>query len=211
MYSVFAPVSDRLLVVESLSGWHLGPHHVSSLINSHAVTATMLAAKRLQRELVALQKEPPQYIRARPKENDVLTWYYVVEGPKDSPYAGGFYCGKLIFPPSYPLAPPRLEGPAVSSPHTCGPVVCYVLSGPTIPLRIYRASVPFQLVPYEIRALLLTLPSRAYSSVLSRTIVTDARLTWIAALPRLRDALQHHHDDALWPICGQHPHLHEHV
>ena len=63
----------------------------------------MLAHKRLQRELVALQREPPQFIRARPSEEDVLTFYYVIEGPPNSPYEGGHYLGALKFPPEYPL------------------------------------------------------------------------------------------------------------
>ena len=58
----------------------------------------MLAHKRLQREIIALQKESPQFIRARPLESDILTFFYVIEGPPDSPYAGGHYLGKLCFP-----------------------------------------------------------------------------------------------------------------
>jgi ubiquitin-conjugating enzyme E2 J2 len=41
-----------------------------------------------------------------PVENNLLEWHYVIEGSKDTPYEGGFYWGKLIFPKEYPLKPP---------------------------------------------------------------------------------------------------------
>lgn len=34
--------------------------------------------------------------------------HYVVEGPEESPYAGGFYHGKLVFPMEYPFRPPSI-------------------------------------------------------------------------------------------------------
>ncbi len=32
----------------------------------------------------------------------VQEWHYTIEGPKDSPYEGGLYHGKLTFPIQYP-------------------------------------------------------------------------------------------------------------
>ena len=73
--------------------------------------ATPLATKRLQRELKALHKSPLQNpkIVAVPNESNILEWHYVLEGPTDdpnSPYKGGIYHGKLIFPREYPYKPP---------------------------------------------------------------------------------------------------------
>lgn len=34
--------------------------------------------------------------------------HYVVQGPDDSPYAGGFYHGRLVFPTEYPFRPPTI-------------------------------------------------------------------------------------------------------
>ena len=73
--------------------------------------ASPLATKRLQRELKALYKNPlsnPKIV-AMPNEKNILEWHYVLEGPSDdpkSPYAGGIYHGKLIFPKEYPYKPP---------------------------------------------------------------------------------------------------------
>lgn len=48
---------------------------------------------------------PPQ---AKPLDSDILIFHYVIEGPPDSPYAGGHYHGVLKFPPEYPLKPPAI-------------------------------------------------------------------------------------------------------
>jgi len=73
--------------------------------------ASPLATKRLQRELKALHKTPLESpkIVAMPNETNILEWHYVLEGPTDdpnSPYKGGIYHGKLIFPKEYPYKPP---------------------------------------------------------------------------------------------------------
>lgn len=55
-----------------------------------------------------MSKSPPEGIRARPTPGNILEWHYVLQGPKGSPYEGGFYHGRLTFPPEYPLKPPRI-------------------------------------------------------------------------------------------------------
>lgn len=72
--------------------------------------ASPLATKRLQRELKALHKNPlsnPKIV-AMPNESNILEWHYVLEGGDDpkSPYRGGIYHGKLVFPKEYPYKPP---------------------------------------------------------------------------------------------------------
>ncbi|KAH9253332.1 hypothetical protein BASA81_008683 [Batrachochytrium salamandrivorans] len=64
--------------------------------------------KRLQKELVAIQKNPVQSISTTPNESNLLEWHYVIEGPKDSPYEGGYYHGILRFPKEYPYKPPSI-------------------------------------------------------------------------------------------------------
>nr|AAV64221.1 uce2 [Zea mays] len=65
--------------------------------------------KRLQKEYHALCKEPPPQIVARPLPNDILEWHYVLEGSKGTPFEGGYYYGKLKFPPDYPFKPPSIS------------------------------------------------------------------------------------------------------
>ncbi|KAK4781166.1 hypothetical protein SAY87_017272 [Trapa incisa] len=64
--------------------------------------------KRLQKEFRALCKEPVSNIVARPSPSDILEWHYVLEGSSGTPFAGGYYYGKIKFPPEYPYKPPGI-------------------------------------------------------------------------------------------------------
>jgi len=66
------------------------------------------AVQRLRRDAARLAKDPVPYVVAVPLSANILEWHYVVQGPSDSPYAGGFYHGKLIFPAEYPFKPPSI-------------------------------------------------------------------------------------------------------
>ncbi|CAG8566345.1 4660_t:CDS:2, partial [Acaulospora morrowiae] len=71
--------------------------------------ATKAAYKRLTKEYAALQKNPPPYLMAKPLENNILEWHYVLRGPPDTPYHNGEYHGVLIFPAEYPFKPPSIR------------------------------------------------------------------------------------------------------
>ncbi|KAI8099112.1 ubiquitin-conjugating enzyme/RWD-like protein [Halteromyces radiatus] len=71
--------------------------------------ATKAAFRRLTKEYMELQKNPPPYIVARPVENNILEWHYVIQGPPDTPYQGGEYYGRLTFPSDYPYKPPAIR------------------------------------------------------------------------------------------------------
>lgn len=72
--------------------------------------ATDLCVRRLTKELRALQKDPIRTpkITIAPNESNILEMHYVIEGSPGTPYAGGIYHGKLIFPKDYPLKPPSV-------------------------------------------------------------------------------------------------------
>lgn len=72
--------------------------------------ANDMCTRRLTRELQALQKSPiySPRIHAVPNESNILEWHYVIEGSAGTPYRGGYYHGKLIFPKEYPLKPPSV-------------------------------------------------------------------------------------------------------
>jgi ubiquitin-conjugating enzyme E2 J2 len=65
--------------------------------------------KRLQKDFLQFQRDPPPFISAAPDGDNLAIWYFVIEGPPDSLYNGGLYLGKLVFPDNYPFAPPRIE------------------------------------------------------------------------------------------------------
>lgn len=72
--------------------------------------ANDMCTRRLQRELQALMKNPMKNPRvyAVPNESNILEWHYCLEGSNETPYEGGHYHGKLIFPKEYPLKPPSV-------------------------------------------------------------------------------------------------------
>jgi len=72
--------------------------------------ASDLCTRRLTKELRALQKDPIKspIITVAPNEANILEMHYVIEGSEKTPYAGGFYHGKLVFPKNYPLKPPSV-------------------------------------------------------------------------------------------------------
>lgn len=74
----------------------------------YIMSASAMATKRLRKELVALQTDPPPGLIAEPDEGNILIWYYALVGPADTAYQGGVYVGKLRFPPTYPMAPPAV-------------------------------------------------------------------------------------------------------
>jgi ubiquitin-conjugating enzyme E2 J2 len=66
--------------------------------------------RRLTRELLALRRDPiksPRILTC-PLESNILEWHYVIEGSPGTPYEGGYYHGKLLFPKDYPLKPPSV-------------------------------------------------------------------------------------------------------
>lgn len=70
--------------------------------------ATDICVRRLTKELSAFKKDPmtDPRITVAPNESNILEMHYVIEGNEGSPYEGGVYHGKLIFPKEYPLKPP---------------------------------------------------------------------------------------------------------
>ncbi|KAF2367382.1 Ubiquitin-conjugating enzyme E2 [Trinorchestia longiramus] len=72
------------------------------------VKVSPIATRRLKADYMNMKRDPVPFILAEPLPSNILEWHYVIEGPKDSPYHGGFYHGKLKFPPNFPFGPPSI-------------------------------------------------------------------------------------------------------
>lgn len=83
---------------------------------------------RLRRELIKLNKEPIAGVRALPLEDNILEWRFVVAGGKDTPYEGGQYQGKLVFPSTYPHKPPSIMMLTPSGRFKTGTRICLTIS-----------------------------------------------------------------------------------
>jgi len=66
-----------------------------------------LTLKRLKGDFKLLKKDPHEFFEACPDDNNILVWYFLVKGPEFSDFAGGYYVGKIIHDPEYPLKPPN--------------------------------------------------------------------------------------------------------
>eukprot|EP00535_Pseudo-nitzschia_heimii_P008614 CAMPEP_0197178494 /NCGR_PEP_ID=MMETSP1423-20130617/3755_1 /TAXON_ID=476441 /ORGANISM="Pseudo-nitzschia heimii, Strain UNC1101" /LENGTH=289 /DNA_ID=CAMNT_0042628247 /DNA_START=106 /DNA_END=972 /DNA_ORIENTATION=+ len=70
--------------------------------------APAMATRRLREELIKLKTSPPPGVIAEPDESNILKWFFAIRGPADTPYEGGIYIGKLIFPSEYPMKAPSI-------------------------------------------------------------------------------------------------------
>lgn len=68
------------------------------------------ALKRLMAEYKQLTLNPPEGIVAGPlTEENFFEWEALISGPEGTPFEGGVFTTRLVFPPDYPLSPPKMR------------------------------------------------------------------------------------------------------
>ncbi|KAF8071235.1 UBC33 [Scenedesmus sp. PABB004] len=63
---------------------------------------------RLAKEYKSLMREPVPHIQAHPSPSNMLEWHFVLEGAPGTDFEGGYYHGRISFPPQYPFKPPSI-------------------------------------------------------------------------------------------------------
>ncbi|KAK0523613.1 Ubiquitin-conjugating enzyme E2 15 [Tilletia horrida] len=64
----------------------------------------------LKRQLDLLRKNPVEGFSAGLKdESNLYEWEIIIIGPNDTLYEGAFLKAELVFPPEYPLLPPKMK------------------------------------------------------------------------------------------------------
>ena len=85
--------------------------------------------KRLVGEIKLLKKDPHEFVDVSPDEKNPLIWYFLIKGPSDTDYTGGYYIGKLMYPPTYPDSPPDYMMLTPSGRYTINTKICLSNSG----------------------------------------------------------------------------------
>ena len=67
-------------------------------------TLSRLFLKRIQGDIKDLDKNRMEFAQAIQDENNIKLFYFVLK-PKDEPYTGGMYMGKIELPDDYPKTP----------------------------------------------------------------------------------------------------------
>ncbi|WVR04224.1 hypothetical protein IAU60_001224 [Kwoniella sp. DSM 27419] len=73
------------------------------------ISSTSNCSLILRKQLLDLQKNPVDGFSAGLVDDDnILEWQIVIMGPADTLYEGAILKARLIFPPEFPLLPPRM-------------------------------------------------------------------------------------------------------
>eukprot|EP01080_Neovahlkampfia_damariscottae_P008871 gene8871-820_t len=65
--------------------------------------------KRLQKELMKLQKSPEADTTITILNDNIFKWEVSIIGPKKTPYEGGYFLYNFDFPEEYPFHPPKVK------------------------------------------------------------------------------------------------------
>jgi len=63
--------------------------------------------RQVTKELMELQKEPPEGVRVFINEDDITDIHATIDGPESTPYAGGHFRVKLVLGKTFPSEPPK--------------------------------------------------------------------------------------------------------
>jgi len=96
-----------------------------------------VAAKRLAQEFREVTVNGADCLVAGPVSPDNLfEWEALIEGPEGTPYEGGLFAARIVFPQDYPLSPPTMTFTSAMwhpNVYTNGDVCCSILHSPNDP------------------------------------------------------------------------------
>ena len=66
------------------------------------------AIRRIMADIRELSVDPSDQYAARPNEDNMFEWHFVIRGPVGTDFEGGRYHGKILLPADYPYKPPNI-------------------------------------------------------------------------------------------------------
>lgn len=90
--------------------------------------ATRQSQKRLTKEYKTIVANPPPYITAKPNDENILEWHFIITGPPSTPFEDGQYHGMLRFPHEYPFKPPSILMVTPNGRFQCNTRLCLSMS-----------------------------------------------------------------------------------
>jgi ubiquitin-conjugating enzyme E2 J2 len=90
--------------------------------------ASRQSQKRLNKEYKSIQANPPPFIIAKPNDENILEWHYIINGPDSTPFENGQYHGMLRFPSEYPFKPPSITMITPNGRFACNTRLCLSMS-----------------------------------------------------------------------------------
>lgn len=88
-----------------------------------------MGAKRLQREYANISANPMPEFTVKPDPEDIYVWYFILRGSKETPYDGGIYAGKIMFPSEYPFKAPDFMMLTINGRFEIGVKICLTFTG----------------------------------------------------------------------------------
>ena len=66
-------------------------------------------SKRLSKELKDFENDPVPGVEIKVVDDCITMWHVILDGPADSPYAGGKFTVKIDFSDNYPFKCPKMQ------------------------------------------------------------------------------------------------------
>ncbi|KJZ75512.1 hypothetical protein HIM_04975 [Hirsutella minnesotensis 3608] len=85
--------------------------------------------RRILREAAEISSSPSADYTAEPLDSDLFEWHFTLRGPPNSVYSQGFYHGRIVLPPTYPLRPPSFRFTTPNGRFEANREICLSISG----------------------------------------------------------------------------------
>ncbi len=92
-------------------------------------TLSHITKKRLMNEMKLLQKDPLEVVDVYPDQDNMMIWYFLIKGPKDTHYENGAYIGKLLLSDNYPVTPVDFNMITPNGRFECDKKICLTITG----------------------------------------------------------------------------------